>query len=383
MAAQSRLWGAVMAGGGALLGLICLLWTFSTAGTSGGRLFGLAFVIILALPLIAGGVFLFRRGAQEELQEQQITSQRRVLESETLSRTQLADRAGRARDRLQSVLQAALPSGDPTSRLLLEDAVARLNGVQSALSRTAYDRVGAFEAVAADPTDRDTVRSIDAAVESSLNTLDGQLTELTSSLASGRPDPAVLARIGGAIARIENAVNQRSNALTSGEEKPLPTVDELLRGIQPSGAQEPQRFTELKPNDAVSLDGEDVLVTGRVEWRDGERAWYTYLLSGGESERWLLVESGGTRLASMEPAQLPAPNPDGSVTVGGASWPLTNRGTAAVTVTGAAGIRGGLFVGYRRYDGPDGFLWVEDWDEGTKAMLGTPERAENVELWIR
>ena len=53
-----------------------------------------------------------------------------------------------------------------------------------------------------------------------------------------------------------------------------------------------------------------------------------------------------------------------------------------MTVTGASGTRGGLFVGYRQYEGPGGFLWLEEWDEGPKAMLGRPERPESFDLWV-
>ncbi len=383
MLAQSRLWGGLMAAGGLLLGLICLLWVFSTANTGGAIIFGLGFVLIVSLPLLAGGVFLYLRGGQEEQREQQVDARRRTLESESLSRAELADRLARQRDRLQTVLQAALPASNPTNRLLLEDAIARLDGVAGALRRTSYERVGAFDALAADASDPDTVRSIDAALDSSSRSLEQQVTALTQSLATGQPDSSVVNRLGGTIARLENATNERSQVLTAGEQKALPSVAELLRGTQPTGVPEASGFTNLKPNDALSYESEDYVITGKLQWSEGASQWYTYLLGGGTGELWLFVEQGGTSLAMMRPVQVPSDAGNPTVTVEGAQWTLAGRGTATVSVTGASGSRGGLFVGYQRYQGPGGFLWVEEWDEGPKAYLGQPERAENLELWIR
>jgi len=372
-----------MAAGGLLLGLVCLLWVISTANTGGARIFGLGFVLIVTLPLLAGGVFLFLRGGQEEQREQQVDARRRTLESESLSRAELADRLARQRDRLQTVHQAALPASNPTNRLLLEDAIARLDGVAGALRRTSYERVGAFDALAADASDPETVRSIDAALDSSSRSLEEQVTALTQSIASGQPDSAVVNRLGGTISRMENATNERSQVLTSSEKKALPSVAELLRGTQPTGVPDAAGFTNLKPNDALSYESEDYVITGKLQWSEGATQWYTYLLGGGTGELWLFVEQGGTSLAIMRPVQVPSDAGNPTVTVEGAQWTLAGRGTATVSVTGASGSRGGLFVGYQRYQSPGGFLWVEEWDEGPKAYLGQPERAENLELWIR
>lgn len=373
-----------MALGGVLLGLLCLLWTFSTAGSGGGRIFGLAFVFVVSLPLLAGGAFLFLRGQQEEVQEREVAARRRTLESESLSRAQLADRIARQRDRLQSVLQAALPASNPTSRLLLEDAMARLDGLSNALRRTSYDRAGTFDALAADASDPEVVRSIDATLDSGARTLEGQVSQLTQSLAVGQPDPGLVSSLGGTIARMENATNERTRVITSGnEQKALPTVAELLRGTQPTATHEPAQFTQLKPNDALTYEAEDYVVSGRLEWTEGVTVWQTYLLGGGAGETWLLSEAGGTSLALMRPTQAPPDAGSNSVTIEGAQWALRRQGTATVTVTGATGSRGGLFVGYRRYEGPGRFLWIEEWDEGPKAMLGTPESPDAFDLWIR
>ncbi|MDQ3855197.1 MAG: DUF4178 domain-containing protein, partial [Chloroflexota bacterium] len=242
---------------------------------------------------------------------------------------------------------------------------------------------GSFEALAADESDPETVRSIDAALDSGARTLEDQVTSLTHSLAAGHPDPAVISSLSGTISRLENATNERSRVLTAGEQKALPTVAELLRGTQPTGVTDASKFTQLKPGDAVTYSMEDFVVSGRLEWAEGATAWYTYLLGGGEGETWLLVEQGGTSLAVMRPVQMPADATGDTVTAEGAQWRLQSRGTATVTVVGGTGSRGGLFVGYRRYTGPGGFLWIEEWDEGPKALLGQSDRAEMFELWIR
>ncbi len=368
---------------GLVIGALGILWAILAVGGGGGTIFAIIFFLIIALPLVFGGLFVLSRAKQEEQAEAEIVERRRTLQSESLSRVQLADRLARQHDRLQSVLRAALPASNPTNRLLLEDALKRLEGVTAALRSASYERVGVFDTLAADASDAETVRSIDAALDSGTRALEEQVTDLTRALASGQPNTSLVSRLSGTISRLENATNERSRVLTSGEEKPLPTVAELLSGPRPTGVQEPEKFTQLKPNDALTYDGTDYVITGRLEWSEGGKTWYTYLLGGGPSESWLLVEQGGTQLGIMRPTQVPPDAGSDAVEVQGARWPLAERGTATVTVTGATGTRGGLFVGYRKYTGESNYLWVEEWDEGPKAMLGKPEHAENVELWIR
>ncbi|MEJ7652083.1 MAG: DUF4178 domain-containing protein [Chloroflexia bacterium] len=253
-----------------------------------------------------------------------------------------------------------------------------------ALRRSSYDRAGSFDALAADASDPETLRSIDATLDTGARSLEDQVSSLTRSLAAGAPDAALVARLSGTISRLENATNERSRVVTSGEQKALPTVAELLRGTQPSGVHEASRFTELKAGDALTYNLEDFVVSGRLEWTEGATAWYTYLLGGGEVETWLYVEQGGTILAVMRPTPIPeGATTDDAAVIEGVKWPLNKRGTATVTVEGADGRRGGLFVGYRRFEGTNAFLWLEEWDEGPKAMFGQPERAEMFDLWIK
>lgn len=88
-------------------------------------------------------------------------------------------------------------------------------------------------------------------------------------------------------------------------------------------------------------------------------------------------------MAIMRPMDVQLHASEHTVTVEGVQWDLADRGVASVTVTGSGGRRGGFIVGYRRYVGPGGFLWVEEWDEGSRTMLGKLERPESFDLWIR
>lgn len=373
-----------MALGGLLFGLLCVLWTFSTAGSTGGDIFGIGFALLIALPLVVGGIYLFTRGRQEEQFEREVGARRRTLESETLTRAQIAERIGDQRDRLQAALASAATASNPTSRLLLEDARARLDNLSDALRRTSYERTGSFEALAADASDPETVRSIDATLDQGVRALETQVTDLIHSLGAQAPAPQLISRLTGTISRLENATNERTRVLTAGEQKALPTPAELLRGVQATGTHEPGQFANLKPNDALSFEGEDYIVSGRLDWTEGATVWQTYLLGGGEGEVWLLAEQGGTGLAVLNPTALPPDAGAQTVSVEGTQYALANQGTATVSVTGATGTRGGLFVGYRRYSGPGGrFLWMEEWDEGPKALLGRQERPESFDLWVR
>lgn len=383
---QSRLWGAILTALGVVLGAVFLLLVFKASGSAAGVLLGLVLVVIIALPLIFGGVFLMMRARREDIESRDIQGRRRTLESESLSRAELADRVARQRSRLDSLVQSALPQSNPTNRLILEDAVARLGNLSQALRRTSYERVGAFDMLAEDASDAETVWSIDATLQSNMANLERQVTDLTTSISNGAPDNAAVSGLSRIIARMENAVNERARVLTTSDVKPLPTVSEVLRGIQPTGVSDPAKFTSLKPNDALSYNSEDYVVTGKVEWSESDgTVRYTFLLGGASEETWLLVENGGTELAILQTqaSTTAADHSSGSIQFRGKAWAKVADGTATVSVTGVTESRSGLFVSYRKYTSDGDVLWIEDWNEGTKVLMGHRERAENIELWIQ
>lgn len=365
------------AGCGLLAGIYVLYWVWfflQTGGASWESVVPILLVIVLAV--------LYRRRETPDNQPLPERDRGVPLKTERLNRLQLSYRIALQEKRLERVLQATPP--DSTTRPRLEDALVRVRGVSSALERTAYDHRGIGDESLLDESDADTIRSIDAALESSAETLEHTLSNLAESSASGQPDSKLIDQLNGAISLLERATNERARVLiTPDDEAVLPTVSELLQGDQLGTGHESSQFTTLRPNDALSYEGEDYSVMGRFDWSQGARVWQTYVLNGGSEEVRLLVERGGTSLAIMRPMDVPLHASDHTVTVEGVQWDLADRGVASVTVTGSGGRRGGFIVGYRRYVGPGGFLWVEEWDEGSRTMLGKVERPESFDLWIR
>jgi len=126
----------------------------------------------------------------------------------------------------------------------------------------------------------------------------------------------------------------------------------------------------LKLNDAVSYDGTDYLVAGRIVYSVASGKFQAFLLHDRDNKRWLRV-GPNDELAVTDEVQfsVPSPLPD-TLNYSGKSYKAVEQGAANVSVEGASGAQSGA-VNYARYAADGGVrLWVEDWGTETKVQAG-------------
>jgi hypothetical protein len=83
MQSSGKLIGLMLIAGGLLCGAIGGLWAFTQQATekldSGGLVFAIGGLAILALPAIFAGIFMFVRGGREDVELRQIAKERKIL----------------------------------------------------------------------------------------------------------------------------------------------------------------------------------------------------------------------------------------------------------------------------------------------------------------
>ncbi|HEY4723674.1 MAG TPA: hypothetical protein VII92_17600 [Anaerolineae bacterium] len=119
MQSSGKLIGIILIGGGSLCGAIGGLWAVAQkAGEkldSGGMIFAIGGLAIIALPLIGAGLFLFVRGGHEEVEMQDVAKQRKILNMvSTQGQVRIADVAlelGAAKDQIKQWLYDLVGKG--------------------------------------------------------------------------------------------------------------------------------------------------------------------------------------------------------------------------------------------------------------------------------
>ena len=119
MQSSGKLIGIILIGGGLLCGAIGGLWAVAQkAGEkldSGGMIFAIGGLAIIALPLIGAGLFMFVRGGHEEVELKDVAKQRKILNMvSTQGQVRIADVAlelGATKDQIKQWLYDLVGKG--------------------------------------------------------------------------------------------------------------------------------------------------------------------------------------------------------------------------------------------------------------------------------
>ena len=362
---------------GAALGALILLWLLANVATgqarAGGFVFGLFFLVIIALPLLFAGWYLRGRGAAEAVEAETFSARRGVLDDDRVVRREL----GRELEqRLAGLLEAgrSLPADEAE---LLAGARGRLQELARDVANPGYDTVSWLEHTASrlDDTQLANVRRYgDLVLEEAR-----RLGDLERDLGRGPNAPARLAEAADSLAR---HYREREALLGRGQQAAALSPQEMLA----AGAQFRRPLAtplDLHLDDAVSYEGGDYLVRAILTYFAGGRSWKTYQLFDGKQERWLEVRTEGADVRWYE-ARSALSDQGAVLTVDGQEFRQEESGSATVGIESAAGTREGVFVEYRRYASSTGDrLVVERWPDGPRTMAGRQVAPEDLQLWTK
>lgn len=196
----------------------------------------------------------------------------------------------------------------------------------------------------------------------------------------------LLTVIGGATA-IGIAASERRKALPGGAPRALPSGrdDKLERTVR-----------ELRVDDVLTIDGNDFLVEGMINYDEDGHRWTAARVVDGSDVRWLVVGieragAGSMRLLTQDEATQISGYPPEVLVVGEVRYTLDKRGAATCALHGELGPLGALKKGrpdghverarWWLYTAPgDDSLLLEQWGADYRVLRGKKVNEGTIEM---
>lgn len=306
-------------------------------------------------------------------------------DADRLLRSHLADRLLEQRRKLED-LQAALVNANRLSELpAIEAPVVRLNSLADELRTASYGYAGWFDAATIDEAELDAIYRHDFSLSRGVDWVADLVASLSSAFAASDADAVqrISADLNATIDRLAAQVVRRREIVLEAKKTPVVPPRQFLTTSQ-RPARPDSRLPELRLGDAVSYQGTDYVVTGRVKYTRADTMWWAFLLQNGE-ERWLWSLDDGKRVFLATPVPVPEDLGSGSsVDWQGEELNLVESDYATADVEGETGRQRGLSVEYQRFESPTGrVLWLERWGDEESSYLGDPAAVDEIEVWQR
>ena len=246
---------------------------------------------------------------------------------------------------------------------------------------------GWFDSAQIVEEDLDALTQFDAALAGGVAQLKSAIDAIGAAMKTKQGVEDAMSAAAETLDTLNTQYDQRENLLASGKK---PTLDLFANLAAPLDAlkaktQPPADFAalmNLKLNDAVSHDGTDFIVSGKIAYNDAGQKFWAFALKDRGQEKWLRVGPGAEiALCDEIKFAIPSPLPD-SVELNGKGFATDVSGTANVTVEGAGGTRRGS-VEYGRFIAMDTRLWLEDFGQGKRAMLGQTVDTSDLKVYTK
>lgn len=246
---------------------------------------------------------------------------------------------------------------------------------------------GWFDSAQIVEQDLDALTQFDATLTDGVARLETTIDKIGTAMRSGQGVEDAISASAELLDTLNTQFDQRENLLATGKK---PTLDLFTNIPSPLSALQTQSqssadfqaLADLKMNDAVSFDGTDFIVSGKITYNDAGQKFWSFMLKDRSQERWLRV-GPDEEVAVCDEIKItvPSPLPD-SLEQGGSGFAKDVSGTAKVTVEGAGGTRRGS-ADYGRFIAKNARLWVEDFGQGKRAMLGQTVDASDLKVYRR
>lgn len=235
---------------------------------------------------------------------------------------------------------------------------------------------GWFDAAQIVEEDLDALTQFDAALARGVTELKDAIDKLSTAIKSKQNIDETVNDCAELLDALNAEWDQREDFVAMGKKPSLSILPKRLIE-SPLGALEAKKappaeivaLGNLRLKDALTFDGVDYLITGKLTYAIAAGSFWVYLLQDGKKYLWLRVGPGG-EIATCQEVQLDVtfPAPD-TLTVNRQTFARDIDGTAKASVEGAGGAKRGD-VDYARYVSDDTRLWIENFGTETRAMVG-------------
>ncbi|MBI5305062.1 MAG: DUF4178 domain-containing protein [Chloroflexi bacterium] len=248
---------------------------------------------------------------------------------------------------------------------------------------------GWFDSAQIGDGDLDQLTKFDADLSDGVNALATKLDQLANALKQKTDLQDAIDACSDTLDALNAEFDQRDEFVAQGK-KPSIAMPALAR-VSPLDALDAKKtpsreitaLANLKLNDAVTFEGTDYLVAGKITFTARGATFFAFLLADGARKNWLRVGPNDAIGWCDEIAlRVPTPPPD-SLEYDKQSFTRVESGTANANVVGASGSKRGS-VNYARYTGELGsVLWAEDYGAETRVMLGRAIDATEIQVYRR
>jgi hypothetical protein len=246
---------------------------------------------------------------------------------------------------------------------------------------------GWFDSAQIVDEDLDALTHFDAALANGAPQLKSTIDQIAAALKAKQGVEDAVSACAELLDTLNAQFDQREQLLATGKKPSLDIFANLASPLDALKAKQPppaefSTLADLKMNDAVSYGDTDFIVSGKITYNVAAGKFHAFLLKDRDQERWLRVgpEEEIAMCKEME-FSVPDPLPD-SVKYDNQSFAQAGTGTANVTVEGAGGTKRGQ-VSYARYRADDNRIWVENFGNETRAMLGNVIEAGDLKVYRR
>ncbi len=308
--------------------------------------------------------------------ERRRDSDRVIREALALDYGQLADRLGRLAGSLADERKImAIPVVDKPYKLL----TSFIDRVRTA----SYGYAPLFSDAAVDAAALDQVALFDHALADQQETLSEQIAALERTDAD---DPAFKTAASEIVTTVEGLhvrFDRRHDVIHAGKALPDKDIVSYLDKPKPTT---PSPAYRLHANEAVSYDGVNYSVSGRVTVEATQGAWRAFQLKGGAGDAWLLVSvDPGAPSHWTRRVEIAETSDATTVTDAGTTYTLDSVVEGTGEVIGASGAAGDQPVRFGRYRSEAGsdLLFTFDWGATSLVLAGTEANAASLDVFTR
>lgn len=302
----------------------------------------------------------------------------RRRDSDRAIRDKLATDYGQLADRLGHVATRLANDRKLDAIAVVDRPLTQLRSFLDRVRNAAYGYAPMFANDEVDAGVLDQVAAFDSALADQLPAVEREIAAIEAAN-PGAPEFRTAAdALSASIQQLSDRFDKRNEIIHSG--RPLPEKDMLVL-LEPAAPDKPPVAWRLQTGDAVSHDGQDYSIIGRVTAEMPRGARRAYQLRGGDDRQWLEVsEAHGGPLYWLSEISLDLTGQPRAVTLGEKAYTLRRDDPARGDVEGRQGA-GERPLRYLEYAAGDRVLHVFDWGTQHLALEGVAIDERDIELY--
>lgn len=308
--------------------------------------------------------------------ERRRDSDRAIRDSLALEYGQLADRLNRLARTLADERQILAVGVVDKPHKQLQSFIDRV--------RTAsYGYAPLFSAAPVDADALDQLAAFDRALADQQSVLAPQIADLESADPKSPEFKQLASAIQDTIQGLDDRFDKRGEVLTSGKASSDSNVLDLLN---PSSPSTPPLAYRIHEGEALTFQGSNYTVVGRISAESDAGSWRAFQLRGGAEETWLLASSGDVqRVHWLTRADPPADLGVQSVSIGDHTYNLVREMHGSGDVIGQRGDAPKQQVRLLQYRSKigDAVLNIFDWGDSQLALSGSEVDHAEIDFFTR